>query len=258
MRSMVGGQGFLALGLREGNRAAKVDEPANHRSFTLPALTKEALTRLPRASATGAKWSALTSHQFPLTNHWAPRPLPETAKRVERRVSYRKQTIGYTSTRDGSGRKFHAGFAPVPSHSPLATRHSFSLTGTRERLELRVSHRKQTIGYTSNRYTSRDKALPLPRARLCSLRHPANEHPVGRRHPPPARRSREVLSVGVRSCDNEASFRRLIGCSREHYPLCTRGSRPAPYMASVRSVTRPIEVCVAANRAPRRLKRSLE
>ena len=104
--------------------------------------------------------------------------LPETANRVETRVSYRKQTTGYLSTRDSSRDKFRpiseriatasAALAP-PSHSHNQARRSTltkeafarakdlsNLESLRsdlqnsnrytERLETAVSHRKQPLG----------------------------------------------------------------------------------------------------------------
>jgi hypothetical protein len=68
------------------------------RCFTL---TKEALTRLSRAMARGAKYLiSLSRHSSLGTRHWS--RLPETAKRVETYVSHRKQTIATCSTRHSS------------------------------------------------------------------------------------------------------------------------------------------------------------
>ncbi len=121
-------------------------------------LTKKALTRLPRTSARGAKF--LTSSHSPLdTSRWP--ALPETAKRVETHVSHRKQTTTHASTRDSSRDEFvlasTAWFASVQLRASSVE----NLIGTRERLEPRVSPRKQTIGCTSNRYSSREETLPL-------------------------------------------------------------------------------------------------
>jgi hypothetical protein len=81
--------------------------------------------------------------------------LPETANRVESRVSHRKQTVAHHPTRDTSQDRCRA-LMPFPSSSLQRPASSIRrLIGTRERLETHVSYRKQSVGYTSNRYTSR-------------------------------------------------------------------------------------------------------
>lgn len=117
------------------------------------------------------------SHNSRATTHAL---LPETLIRVETHVSHRKQTSRPCSTRDvprhalapfqtrtpgsrsllllrlAQGPCFNrAAYLPSTNHeSPFMG--SRVLIGTRERLEMRVSYRKQSSGCTSNRYSSPD------------------------------------------------------------------------------------------------------
>jgi hypothetical protein len=85
------------------------------------ALTKEALTRLPRAMARGAKYLiSLSRHSSLGTRHWS--RLPDTAKRVETYVSHRKQTIATCSTRHSS---HHTARRPRPQSSRGDSRKSY-------------------------------------------------------------------------------------------------------------------------------------
>jgi hypothetical protein len=108
---------------------------------------------------------AFTAHCSPLTTHHSPPTthpsLPETPNRVETHVSHRKQKVAYRFTRDGS-----RGDPAIPSLKPRASSlkprasslkpqasslkpqasSHHNLLGTRERLEIRASHRKQTLG----------------------------------------------------------------------------------------------------------------
>ena len=121
--------------------------------------------------------SSFTNHHVPFASC---RPLPGTAKQVERHVSHRKQISRPCSTRDVPRQVL----APFPTRTPdsrsllllrlaqgpcfnraaylRSTNHDSRFTasrvliGTRERLETRVSYRKQGSGCTSNRYSSPD------------------------------------------------------------------------------------------------------
>jgi hypothetical protein len=103
---------------------------------------------------------AFTNHHSPVTTHHA---LPETAKRVEAHVNHRKQSAGYPSTRDSSRHELAPYFRRLSARRqrnflPCTAPQTFPalgrLIGTRERLETRVSLRKQTVGRPSNRYSS--------------------------------------------------------------------------------------------------------
>ncbi len=100
--------------------------------------------------------SAVTTYYSPRATH---RLLPETPNRVETHVSHRKQTIGYPSTRDSSRLEFApfstGNLEPWSSNLQLLPSNFENLIGTRERLETRVSYRKQSTACTSNRYRSR-------------------------------------------------------------------------------------------------------
>jgi hypothetical protein len=95
--------------------------------------------------------------------------LPDTADRVETHLTRRKQSTAYLSTRHSSrDANFHETFDSTTrrtcgakyrlltstSHESPVTNHR-PLTGTRERLESHVSHRKQSTACTSNQYSSR-------------------------------------------------------------------------------------------------------
>ncbi len=110
--------------------------------------------------------SAVTTHYPPRTAHPL---LPETPNRVETHVSHRKQTAGCPSTRDSFHRPSAHQFFALPILAPHRNSSSVSdfranlqpltsnvhrLIGTGERLEPRVSHRKQSTACTSNRYSS--------------------------------------------------------------------------------------------------------
>jgi hypothetical protein len=122
----------------------------------------------PRLKSTPARRNfgpASTTRQLARATHCF---LPGTANRVETYLTHRKQSTAYLSTRHSSrDANFREIFYSIArracgakywllastSHESPVTNHT-PLIGTRERLESPLSHRKQSTGYRSNRYSS--------------------------------------------------------------------------------------------------------
>ncbi len=131
-----------------------------------------------------------TNRHSPVTNHHALtgvsnapprlRALIGTPERLESFVTYRKQTIEthsnryrsrgdshllsrwFTLARKAFARANHTPWLPTNRHSPVTPHRS--LPETAERVETRVSHRKQTAATPSTRDTLRDTSLRIPSA----------------------------------------------------------------------------------------------
>jgi hypothetical protein len=145
-------------------------------------VNQRAMARNLSRCPTRAKYSPSTNHESPVTNHASLIGVPKTLcvlgwligtlERLETRVSHRKQRIGTRSNRYSfhpgsmtlhppfSAHRSRAALPGAPAARGLGVPETFRVLGrwsggalpeTAERVETRVTHRKQSTAYLSTR-----------------------------------------------------------------------------------------------------------